>query len=93
MFALLHSAEDRATYLERLHLTLPTGLTDTVRQSLDLAGSSGLTAVEIKRKAKDVLSEYANPSAAVHNVLSRLVKSGEVEVTRNGRKPIYRMRS
>lgn len=75
--------------------TVPWGLTDACRMTLKGVGHP-LTALEVRAQLEAMgfdLARYTSELAAIHTVLRRLAKSGEVEfVPRAWDKPAYQWR-
>lgn len=70
------------------------GLTNHISWILDSAAEP-LTAVEIKQRLTDLrfdVAKYANPMAAIHTTLKRLVENGEIGYIAEDGKKIYMSR-
>ena len=91
MIDLLDGEPEYESYLERLDdVVRPAGLTSAITALLQAAGDFGLTPVEIRDQIGSLLSGHSNPTASVHTIIKRLVKTGNFEPVEKNGKPAYR---
>lgn len=91
---MLDDPEDTSSEISEMEEILgPGGLTEAVRRALQASTAKGMTPVEVRDALAGSgfdLSGYANPLAAIHTILKRLVKGDDARsAIIDGDKTVY----